>query len=102
MTMNGRKFKFRRIQFPLVLAYAIISHSAQGITKERVIIDCMFKPPMMTLTLGNQIIRDGNFNYIKCIIINFIECILFFNEMLFILTVVLYIAPANGQEPFEP
>ena len=39
VTMNGRKFTFRRTQFPLVLAYAITSHSAQGITKERVIID---------------------------------------------------------------
>ena len=53
-------------------------------------------------TLGNQIIRDDNFNYIKCIIINFIKCILFFNETLIILTVVLYIAPAKGQEPFGP
>jgi len=39
LQFEGTKFKFKRTQFPMVLAYAITSHSAQGITKERVIID---------------------------------------------------------------
>ena len=39
LTYHGKKYQFKRTQFPIVLAYAITSHSAQGLTKERVIID---------------------------------------------------------------
>ena len=39
LKIDGTKFIFRQTQFPLVLAYDITSHEAQGITKERVIID---------------------------------------------------------------
>ena len=39
LTAHGRTYTFKRTQFPIVLAYAITSHSAQGITKEKVIID---------------------------------------------------------------
>ena len=39
LTSHGKKYQFKRTQFTIVLAYAITSHSAQGLTKERVIID---------------------------------------------------------------
>ena len=39
LTSYRKTYKFRRTQFPTVLAYAITSHSAQGITKDRVIIN---------------------------------------------------------------
>ena len=33
LTIEGKHYNFKRSQFLLVLAYAITSHSAQGITK---------------------------------------------------------------------
>ena len=39
LKMDGKQYTFKRSQFPLVVAYAIICYASQGITKERVIID---------------------------------------------------------------
>ena len=75
VTMNGTKFKFRRTQFPLVLAYAITSHSAQGITKERVIIDfgpnqakhALFSVPFSRAkTLDGIFLKDFKREYVNC------------------------------------
>ena len=75
VTMNGRKFTFRRTQFPLVLAYAITSHSAQEITKERVIINygsnqvnhaLFFVPFSRAKTLDGIFLKDFKKEYVYC------------------------------------
>ena len=75
MKINGRNFTFRRTQFPLVLAYAITSHSVQGITKEKVIIDygsnpakhaLFFVPFSRAKTLDGIFLKDFKREYVHC------------------------------------
>ena len=43
---GGKKYSFKRTQFPLIVAYAITCHGSQGLTKECVIIDYATKSKM--------------------------------------------------------
>jgi len=75
LQFEGTKFKFKRTQFPMVLAYAITSHSAQGITKERVIIDygsnkaqhALFSVPFSRAqTLNGIFLKKIERKYVHC------------------------------------
>ena len=75
LTYQGKRYQFKRTQFPIVLAYAITSHSAQGLTKERVIIDygsnkaqhALFSVPFSRgQTLDGIFLKDFKKEYVHC------------------------------------